>query len=380
MALSVLQLFSVSAFASALLLFPVRGLLRRAGVVDKPNERSSHTSPTVRGGGVAIVATTAVAMGVLVIRYSEDWSLFVSRHSGGAGESLFVERCSSMQMGVLLGAFLLLAVVSFVDDLRGLPARVRFGVQALCAVAAVSALITINGEPITITAILFAALAVVWITGYTNAFNFMDGINGIAGVQALVTGLGTALIAQRLSVDPRHPAVVLSYITAGAALGFLPHNFPRARVFMGDVSSATLGFLLAVLAFWIARLSSWWVLFWIGLLHANFVLDTGITLVRRARRGEKLSQAHREHFYQRLVRAGFSHTKVTLSQAAIQVLVVLALCITTTAGWGVKAAVACGVVGIWLAYFWFAERAFRSANLLATKRPGDAQKGSRGSG
>lgn len=322
----------------------MRAVLQRAGIVDKPNTRSSHTVPTVRGGGVAIVAVVASAMAWLGLR--ENHSLSVIGYLVGG-------------LWFLLGAFLLLAVVSFVDDLKGLPARVRFLVQTLCAIIAVVALATNIQQPTTIPTLAFWAVTVVWIAGYTNAFNFMDGINGIAGSQAVVTGLGTALIALRLDVGASDPLVFLSWVVAGAALGFLPHNFPRARVFMGDVSSAPLGFLLAALAFWIASLTSWWVLFWLGLLHANFVLDTGITLLRRAWRRERLSEAHREHFYQRLVRAGASHTQVTLAEAGLQSVVLMAVWWATPSGWVVRGLVGVGVITVWLAFFAYAEMRFR---------------------
>lgn len=378
-----LTVIGISALAAFALLFPVRGLLRRLGVVDKPNARSSHSVPTVRGAGVGIVATIAAAMALFGIRYSggSGDSIFVDGHSGRAGESLLVEGYSSMQMSVLLGALLLLAVISFLDDLRGLKAGLRLAVQLACAVVAVSVLLANNVQPITITAILLGLVAVVWVAGYTNAFNFMDGINGIAATQAIVTGAGTALIATRLGLGVSTAPVLIALAIAGAALGFLPHNFPRARVFMGDVSSATLGFLLAVLAFWIARLTSWWALFWIGLLHANFVLDTGVTLVRRARRGDRLSEAHREHFYQRLVRAGASHTKVTLIETGLQVLVALALWWATPGAlranaeggmqngeWIWMLVVALGVLGVWAAFFAYAEAKFRKAGSLSVGR------------
>jgi len=204
-----------------------------------------------------------------------------------------------------------------------------------------------------------------WIAGYTNAFNFMDGINGIAGLQALTTGVGTALIAHELGATSHSELIVVALAIAGAALGFLPQNFPRAKVFMGDVSSATLGFMLAALAFALAAATSPWVLFWVGLLHANFVLDTGITLVRRALRGERLSQAHREHFYQRLVRAGRSHVFVSSVEAGLQVVAITAVVLATRSPVGIKLLVAASVVVLWLGFFGFAEREFRRSTAPA---------------
>jgi UDP-N-acetylmuramyl pentapeptide phosphotransferase/UDP-N-acetylglucosamine-1-phosphate transferase len=366
-------MYAIVLFASLLtwlLLFPIQLGLRRHGIVDRPNARSSHSIPTVRGAGAAIVAVLAVATAWLAA--CGGYSLL------GSGYSVSVGGSSAAEMAALLFAFVSLAVVSFIDDLKGLPARIRFLVQLGCAVSAVLILTTNNGQPTTISAATtgFAFIAAFWIAGYTNAFNFMDGINGIAGIQAFVTAIGTAMIAGHLGLGSTAAPILLCFVVAGSALGFLPHNFPRARVFMGDVGSAPLGFLLATLAFWIAELTSWWVLFWISLLHANFVLDCGITLVRRALRGDRLSEAHREHFYQRLVRAGYSHVFVALTEGALQVLVAIALwwetpsTLTANAEGrmqnveGVKMlAVAAAIISVWLAFFACAEGVFRRSQV-----------------
>lgn len=319
--------------AVAVGMFPVQAALARCGVVDRPNARSSHTRPTVRGGGVAIIFVVAPAFAL----------------AGGP-------ETGPISVAALLG----LAAVSFIDDLQGVTAAVRFAVQVGAAAAFLAVLSWPNGT-IPENGLIFAFVAWVWITGYTNAFNFMDGINGIAGLQALITGLGTAVIAVAAGVSTSSSPVLIAMATAGSALGFLPHNFPRARVFMGDVGSAPLGFVLAGLAVWIAMLTSWWMLFWLALLHANFVLDTAITLVRRAMRRERLLDAHREHFYQRLVRSGWSHTRTSLTVALLQTLTAFALWTSTTAGTSRRVAVATAIVGMWLLFFWFAETRFRGS-------------------
>lgn len=329
LSLTIPTCFALAAALVAFGLFPLRVLLERKGIVDRPNARSSHLRPTVRGGGVAIVAVMIVAIG---------WT-----EGGWPGL-------------VLMAATAILAVVSFIDDVNGVPATVRLGFQSLASIAAIVAL---TDSTHVFFGLGFVALAWLWLTGYTNAFNFMDGINGLAGLQALIAGLGTAVVAVAAGLPASSPPVLLAIAVSGAALGFLPHNFPRARVFMGDVGSAPLGFILASLAVWIACLSSWWMLFWVALLHANFVLDTGITLIRRAVRRERLLDAHREHFYQRLVRSGWSHTRTSLTVALLQALAVFALAISTTAGTSGRAAAAVGIGGMWLLFFWFAETRFR---------------------
>lgn len=325
--------FLAVAAATWLSTFPTRAVLGKLGIVDRPNARSSHEAVTIRGAGVAIIMVVSAAMAI------------AARHA--------------VELWPILGLFVVLAVVSFTDDIKGLPAKLRFAVHAAAAVTG-AAIAFRSGAPLGLMVVLIATAAWLWIAGYTNAFNFMDGINGIAGMQALVTGLGTGLVSLQLGLQNGEAVVFIAFAVAGAALGFLPHNFPRARVFMGDVGSAPLGFLLATLTFWIAELTSWWVLFWIGLMHANFVLDTGITLIRRAQRGDRLHEAHREHFYQRLVRAGYSHAFVTLTEAALQCVVVVALWAATPASVGIKIAAGFGIIGLWLAFFSFAERKFRA--------------------
>jgi len=238
--------------------------------------------------------------------------------------------------------------------------RARIGVQigaaVLVAVELAWRLVPFQGELI---ASLLVGMLVFVIVGYTNAFNFMDGINGIAGAQTLVCGLGTAGLAVVAGVPLDHPAVLFSLLAAGAAAGFLPHNFPRAKMFMGDVGSVPSGFLLAVLAAWVARDFGWWLLVPLGLLHANFLLDTGITLIRRVVLGDRWYEAHREHFYQRLVRAGKSHAFVTVVEMALQI-IVLGLVLAYLQVGSVGRLLLIGiVVMIWLSFFTLAEVCFR---------------------
>lgn len=296
-----------SALVSYVLGFPVAGLLFRFGVIDRPNARSSHARPTIRGGGIAILVTL-----------------------GLAGTKLVFENGGGVLPALLLGA-LVLAVVSFLDDLRSVPPLLRFGCHAA---AAVTVLVILNGPsailgagigyPWDLPQWLWLAVLFLWLAGHTNAFNFMDGINGIAAGQAMVTGLGMALLAGTETGCWDSVPVLFSLALAGAAAGFLPHNFPRARMFMGDVGSAPLGYLLAALVCWLGLADNGRLLIPLALLHANFVLDTGITLVRRMWRGERWYAAHREHFYQRLVASGKSHKFVTGWLLLLQ-LIVLAL-------------------------------------------------------
>jgi len=337
----VLIIAVIIAVASYLLGFPVARVLSRLGAIDKPNARSSHSDPVVRGGGVTIA-------GGAVLLVLCDWPLQWSVTS------------------VVLLAALAIGVVSFCDDIRSIGAAVKF---ASHSAAAVAALVVLNGAGLMSvvgragspwpTLALLWMLFFLWMVGYTNAFNFMDGINGLAAGQAVVTGFGTALLGGLALHDYSSPPVLWSVAIASAALGFLPHNFPQARMFMGDVGSAPLGFWLAVIALWLAMIGGAWLLIPLALLHANFVLDTGITLLRRMIRGERWYEPHREHFYQRLIRSGKSHSFVTGLEMGLQVVVLGLMLLYVVASEPVRVSLIAVVLLIWLTFFGFCERWFR---------------------
>lgn len=323
----------ISAAVSWFLCLLAAYVLRWRGVIDRPNERSSHVVPTVRGGGLGILlAVMALAL------------------FGGAPAG------SGITVAWVLGLAAILAAVSFVDDVRPVSAFARMAVHAALAAVCLWAL-GLGALPV-----VGLMLAWLWLCGYTNAFNFMDGINGLAATQAILTGAGTALVAIKAGAGPESAPVWLVLVVSGAAAGFLPHNFPRPRMFMGDVGSAVFGFLLAALALWIARDHGWGLLLPLGLLHANFVLDTGFTLVRRVMRGDRWHQSHREHFYQLLVRAGWSHERVTLVEAGLQLVTLLFAVGSVGTGVSGRIVALTAVLGLWLGFFFLAERIFRRAS------------------
>jgi len=342
--------FFAAAVLCYLLGWPVYRLLLAANIIDRPNERSSHTRPTARGGGIAIMV--AVALGAFYLAYGHQVKL----------------------LWVLPLLALALAAVSFVDDLRSVHPALRFGCHAGAALVSLLVLQPSLDFPKwinpTVAALAFWAILFLWIAGYTNAFNFMDGINGIAGVQAFTTGLGMALIANtRASAEDAAP-IQFCAVLAGAGLGFLPHNFPKARMFMGDVSSAPLGFLLAFATIWLSAEFGWDLLLPLALMHTNFVLDTGITLLRRVSRGEKWYLPHREHFYQRFIRAGKSHPYVTLWEFALQLLTFLLLITYVRCGLGGKIGAAVAVLLLWAGFFICAEATYRKrTNVNANATP-----------
>jgi UDP-N-acetylmuramyl pentapeptide phosphotransferase/UDP-N-acetylglucosamine-1-phosphate transferase len=275
---AMLALAPLAAFFAALLV--ARLLLTPAGrrlALDAPNERSLHAHPVPRTGGIAIVAGVGVA-------------------------------CALAQPGVAvtLGAALALAAVSFADDLLGLPTLARLAAH-LAAASAVIAFELGYSEPVLFTILLFA---IAW---YTNLYNFMDGSDGLAGGMALI-GFGAYAIAAHLS--GAGPFAALCASVAAAAAGFLLFNFPPARLFMGDAGSVPLGFLAGALGVYGWSRGCWPI--WFPLLvFAPFVCDATLTLLRRALRRERLWQAHREHYYQRLVRMGFGHQGTAVIEYAV---------------------------------------------------------------
>lgn len=255
---------------------------RRFGVVDMPVERSSHTVPTPRGGGIGILL--------------------------GAGAGLLVSETLPALLAVA-GSMAVIASIGFIDDIAGLSASVRLIVQTACAMFLVmpAGYLLVSFDPaITLAGPAAVVLTIFWLAGATNAFNFMDGINGIASLEAIIWGLTLSfLLGSRGDV----PGAAFAAALAGGAAGFLPWNFPKARLFMGDVGSGTLGFALGALAVRYSRDGGAFVAAVLPFLP--FMLDTTVTLIRRAANRQKLFSAHRTHFYQRLIGSGLSHAAVT---------------------------------------------------------------------
>ena len=259
-------------------------LLRRLAVVDVPGWRSSHAVPTPRGGGAPI------AVGLLV----------------AAGLTPSASRDEVLAFLIGVGFF---GTVGLLDDLRGLPPVLRLGLQAGGGAAVAVALAAGLSLPFPVRAL--AALAVIaWLTGFVNAFNFMDGVNGISGAHALVGGVAYACIGEW-----RQDTLMITggLATAVGACAFLPWNAVRARVFLGDVGSYALGAALAVLAACAvcrgvpAEAAAGPV--------ALYLADTAWTLQRRIRHGERWLESHRSHIYQRWCDAGLSHQEVAVLTA-----------------------------------------------------------------
>jgi UDP-GlcNAc:undecaprenyl-phosphate GlcNAc-1-phosphate transferase len=255
---------------------PMIALLRRHAVLDVPGGRSSHSVPTPRGGGAPI------AVGLLA-------AALIAPGTGSAGPAF----------AVAVGFFGLLGLV---DDLRGLSAVARLALQAAGAAGVATLLVMRLALPVFVM-IAAALAAAVWLAGFVNAFNFMDGVNGISGAHAMVGGV--------------------AYACAGA---FLPWNAVRARVFLGDVGSYSIGAALAVLA--VRLIADGVPAEAVAGPVALYLADVAWTLQRRIRRGERWLEAHRTHVYQRWCDAGWSHQEVTLLTCGLTVL----LCLLGVAG------------------------------------------------
>jgi len=327
---------AIAAVLSGLATWPLLALLRHRQVLDRPNERSSHQRPTPRGGGLAIVGVAlAVWLGWLALSNA----------------------LTTPVLGVILLAAALMAV-SFVDDLRGLPVIARLAVQ-ICAVAA--GLWLLDADVLVFQGLLppildRLATAVAWLW-FINLFNFMDGIDGIAGVEAVSIGVGCVLVTLLTADDAgwRLPAAII----AGAALGFLPWNWQPARTFMGDAGSVSLGFLLGWLLIQVAASGAWAAAF---LLPLVFVADATVTLMRRLVKGEAIWRAHRSHFYQRAARATGSHARVTLTVLYYNVALIALAVWSTRTSTAAPIAMAIGVAMAALLLWYFASLQHRGRN------------------
>lgn len=260
----------------------------RMGVLDVPGARSSHPQPTPTGGGVGILA--GVAAGCVATGYG----------AGLGADWLCV-----------LAAVPVLAVLGFRDDRGGMPVAPRLAAQLAAATVVAFVAGARPGDP---AALALGVSTVFGVTWATNAFNFMDGIDGIAGAQALFLAGAAAVLLASNGAAPDSLAVCVAM--AGGAAGFLWLNWPPAHVFMGDTGSQPLGFLLAAAAGVTAARGELSLPVWL-ILWAGFLADASVTLLVRAADGNSPLAAHRDHAYQRLARRWGGHRPVTLLWSAV---------------------------------------------------------------
>ncbi|PLU84364.1 MULTISPECIES: MraY family glycosyltransferase [Pseudomonas] len=317
-----LLIIALSLVGAAALTGAVRRFAIQKSVLDIPNERSSHSVPTPRGGGVAIVVAFIVAVLLLFGLGEIDLAVTTALVLGGAG----------------------VAILGFYDDLGHIPARWRLLGHFLAGAWIVFSLgglapITLWGAAIDL-GFIGSALAVVFVVWMLNLYNFMDGIDGLASSEAVFVGLAGGLI---YFLSGHTGLGGLSFALAASAAGFLLWNFPPAKIFMGDAGSGFLGVAmgaLTLIASWVSPEFFW---SWIILL-GFFVVDATVTLLRRLMRGEKVYEAHRSHAYQFASRQFASHKKVTLAAWGLNLFWLFPVALLVAFG-GLN-----GLLGVCLAY------------------------------
>ena len=263
-------------------------------LLDEPGDRRSHSTPTPRGGGIAIVAAMLLAIGYLAFR----------------------DPAMASALNAIAGGLGLVAGIGWIDDHRPLPPLLRLVVQALAALLLGWAISALGGGRFAASASVLTAMVLV------NVWNFMDGIDGLAASQAVLVALAYGFLAQS------GPPAWLALALAAACMGFLPFNVPRARIFLGDVGSGALGYLLAVLVAWTVFLPhGGWRAASMLLPLAAFLVDASLTLLTRMLKRQRWWLPHTEHAYQHWARRRRGHGMVTLAYAgwtAVMILFMLA--------------------------------------------------------
>jgi Fuc2NAc and GlcNAc transferase len=289
-----MTLFILSALISYLISLLIIKTPIAKGLIDIPNERSSHEKPTPRGGGVGIVVALAFSM---------SFAFFVRRAP------------SSPQYFFVLSGFVLTAALGFWSDRSEIAPYKRLFLQAL-----ISAIVIFGAgyiENFNLSGIIISGpiLTVIWLTSITNFYNFMDGIDGLAGMQGVIAGIGIAIMG---IITGDNQLLGIGAVVTGALSGFLVLNMAPARIFMGDTGSYALGFLFAAIPIIDQKL-----FLPIALILGVFIFDTVFTLIKRLINREECFRPHRNHFYQRAVKLGLSHLKVTLIISAVSSFFVL---------------------------------------------------------
>ena len=279
--------------------------------MDMPNERSSHAHPTPRGGGLLLLC------GLLV---------------GGMVSTAYLSLSSE---NLLMYRYVLAAVIvtglcgilGFLEDTKGLTARFRFFMEALLAILLVTQGLTwtniaIGSHTVAIPQYLSWILSILWIMWGINYFNFMDGINGLALFQAILTAGFYVAVGYKFNFPM---LIIINIILILNCILLIPYNFPKARIFLGDAGSMTLGFFLAVCPMTIHNQRREFPMFHAILVVFPFFADALITLMRRVLEGAKITEAHRSHCYQVLAIHWRSHTKVALLYAAVSATIIVPL-------------------------------------------------------
>ena len=334
--------FLLLSLLSYLSVWIIRRYAEKRQIFDRPNERSSHTVPTPIGGGWAIVIL------VLVIAM------------------VSLKQITLLHGIVYITCATILAWVGWRDDVQSLSPVFRFVVQGCVAAASIFAMgyfkfvtIPMLGEiPLGIIGILITFL---WIIGMTNAYNFMDGIDGMAGGVAVAGGLGWMMLASNAKTPF---AFWVAFAMAASSLGFLGQNWPPARIFMGDVGSTFLGYTFAVLPL-LSSDKSGDALMLGTLLMWTTIMDAGVTFIKRVIRRENVFAPHRTHLFQRLVIAGYSHAAVSSLYISLTLLAGLLAYAWSWGQWYAPPLIIFGLPLIWLVLSNHARRKLQHAQQLS---------------
>lgn len=295
--------FIIIFFLSLGLTYLARRIALQRQILDLPNERSSHTLPTPRGGGISIVISFTLVCMIMFYFNQISHSLFYALTFGG----------------------LVVAAVSLIDDIYSLSNKIRLAAHFLVAFWA---LYWLNGYPVLDLGTLkiavgylgyiIAALGIVWLI---NLYNFMDGIDGLAGIEGVFTAIAGSIALWLLN---HNDYATLMLLLAAAIAGFAIFNWPPARIFMGDVGSSYLGYVIAVIGIATANENIISIPFWLILLGV-FICDATFTIAFRAWNRKLIYSAHREHAYQHLNICGLSHKHISLSVLFINTFILMPL-------------------------------------------------------
>jgi len=292
----IIVFFALALFSFILTWF-VRLWAQKFQILDIPNKRSSHNIPTPRGGGVAIVICWYIGITLLFLHDNIADNLYYAFLSG-----------------------LILAVVSFIDDILSLKPAIRLVGQLISASLALFFLAGIDLNWISdwksVSEIFLIPLLIISIIWFINLYNFLDGIDGYASIEAIC-------IAATIFIFTGN---TLCLILLGSVAGFLFWNWPRAKIFMGDVGSTQIGFILIVLGIYLNNENQFNIIQWI-ILTSPFWFDATYTMLRRLRNKEKLTQAHKKHAYQRMIQHGYTHLQTDLALIALNFLMAIIILI-----------------------------------------------------
>lgn len=320
--ISLLIVIMIVLVCSTSLTYGARNYALRHNILDHPNDRSSHITPTPRGGGIAIVVTFTLALIYVWLQHSINTALVCALIIGG----------------------IVIAILGYCDDIYHIKPRTRVIIHFATATFA---LYLLNGLPILDfgtwqfhlhwKGTLVGIISIVWLT---NLYNFMDGIDGLAGSEGLFVSLAAGFI---LWFTSHHDIALLFFLLAASIGGFILLNWPPAKIFLGDVGSGYLGYIIAVLGIYSCKQTTLSISFWLILL-AVFICDATFTVIQRAINGKPWYVAHREHAYQRLVAAGATHQQITLAILCLNILMLLPFALIAMywplyGGWSMMAAV-----------------------------------------